>query len=113
MLDEFTLIRQIQEFFGLGAKPFFWVFNTLWGLGLASLLPAIIYWLGGRKIGFRAGLFDAITGPVIVYSKWLIAEPRPFYVSDAFTPLKVSTRKKVTDAEAEAIRLGLKKRLVT
>ncbi len=91
MLDEYVIIRQIQEFFGLGAKPFFWVFNTLWGLGLATLLPAIIFWLGGRKIGFRAGLFDAITGPITIYSKWLFAEPRPFYVSDAFTPLKVST----------------------
>ena len=91
MLDEYVLIRQIQEFFGLGAKPLFWFFNTLWGLGLATLLPAIIFWLGGRKVGFRAGLFDAIAGPVTIYSKWLIAEPRPFYVSDAFTPLKVST----------------------
>lgn len=91
MFDEYALIRQIQEFFGLGAKPFFWIFNTLWGLGLATYLPAMIFWLGCRKIGFRAGLFDAITGPIIVYSKWIIAEPRPFYVSDAFTPLKVST----------------------
>ena len=91
MPDEFALIRQVQEFFGLGAKPLFWTFNTLWGIGLASRLPAIIFWLGGRKIGFRAGLFAAITGPVTIYSKWLIAEPRPFYVSDAFTPLKVST----------------------
>jgi len=36
-------------------------------------------------------LFAAITGPITIYSKWLIAEPRPFYVSNAFTPLKVST----------------------
>ena len=91
MPDEYVLIRQVQEFFGLGAKPLFWFFNTLWGLDLASRLPAIIFWLGGRKIGFRAGLFAAITGPITIYSKWLIAEPRPFYVSDAFTPLKVST----------------------
>ena len=91
MPDEYVLIRQVQEFFGLGAKPLFWFFNTLWGLDLATLLPAIIFWLGGRKIGFRAGLFTAITGPITIYSKWLIAEPRPFYVSDAFTPLKVST----------------------
>ncbi|MEM7016298.1 MAG: phosphatase PAP2 family protein [Pseudomonadota bacterium] len=91
MFDEYVLIRQIQEFFGLGAKPLFWFFNTLWGLGLATFLPAIIFWLGGRKIGFRAGLFGAIAGPITIYSKWIIAEPRPFYVSDAFTPLKVST----------------------
>jgi len=91
MPDEFVLIDQIQEFFGLGAKPLFWFFNTLWGLDLATILPAIIFLLGGRKIGFRAGLFAAITGPITIYSKWLIAEPRPFYVSDAFTPLKVST----------------------
>ena len=91
MPDEYVLIRQVQEFFGLGAKPLFWFFNTLWGLDLATRLPAIIFWLGGRKIGFRAGLFAAITGPITIYSKWLIAEPRPFYVSDAFTPLKVST----------------------
>ncbi len=91
MPDEYVLIRQVQEFFGLGAKPLFWFFNTLWGLDLATRLPAIIFWLGGRKIGFRAGLFTAITGPITIYSKWLIAEPRPFYVSDAFTPLKVST----------------------
>lgn len=91
MSDEFVLIRQIQEFFGPDAKPLFWFFNTLWGLDLATRLPAVIFWLGGRKIGFRAGLFAAITGPVTIYSKWLIAEPRPFYVSDAFTPMKVST----------------------
>jgi len=91
MPDELVLIRQVQEFFGLGAKPLFWFFNTLWGLDLATRLPAIIFWLGGRKIGYRAGLFAAITGPITIYSKWLIAEPRPFYVSDAFTPLKVST----------------------
>jgi membrane-associated phospholipid phosphatase len=91
MPDEYVLIRQVQEFFGLGAKPLFWFFNTLWGLDLATRLPAIIFWLGGRKIGFRVGLFAAITGPITIYSKWLIAEPRPFYVSDAFTPLKVST----------------------
>jgi len=91
MSEEFVLIRQIQEFFGLGAKPVFWFCNTLWGLDIATLLPAIIFWLGGRKTGFRAGLFTAMTGPITIYSKWLIAEPRPFYVSDAFTPLKVST----------------------
>jgi membrane-associated phospholipid phosphatase len=91
MPDQYVLIRQVQEFFGLGAKPLFWFFNTLWGLDLATRLPAVIFWLGGRKIGFRAGLFAAITGPITIYSKWIIAEPRPFYVSDAFTPLKVST----------------------
>ena len=91
MPDEYALIRQIQDFFGPGAKPLFWFCNTLWGLDLATRLPAIIFWLGGRKIGYRAGLFAAITGPITIYSKWLIAEPRPFYVSDAFTPLKVST----------------------
>jgi membrane-associated phospholipid phosphatase len=91
MPDEYVLIRQVQEFFGLGAKPLFWFFNTLWGLDLATYLPAVIFWLGGRKIGFRAGLFAAITGPITIYSKWLFAEPRPFYVSDTFTPLKVST----------------------
>ena len=46
MLDEYALIRQLQESFGLGAKPFFWFFNTLWGLGLSQLLLAIIFWLG-------------------------------------------------------------------
>ncbi len=91
MFDEYVLIRQIQEFFGLGAKPFFWFFNMLWGQDLAGRLPAVIFWLGGRKIGYRAGFFAALSGPVIIYSKWVIAEPRPFYVSDAFTPLKVST----------------------
>jgi len=91
VLDEFALIRQVQEFFGPGAKPVFWFCNFLWGLDLATRLPVVIFWLGGRKIGFRAALFSAITGPITIYSKWLIAEPRPFYVSDAFTPLKVST----------------------
>lgn len=91
MTDEFALIRQVQEFFGPGAKPFFWFCNFLWGLDIAIRLPAIIFWLGGRKLGFRAALFAAMTGPVTMFSKWLIAEPRPFYVSDAFTPLKVST----------------------
>jgi len=91
MFDEFALIRKVQEFFGPGAKPFFWFCNFLWGLDIATRLPAILFWLGGRRIGFRAALFAAITGPVTIYSKWLIAEPRPFYVSDAFTPYKVST----------------------
>ena len=91
MPDEYVLIRQVQEFFGPGAKPVFWFCNFLWGLDLATRLPVVIFWLGGRKIGFRAALFAAITGPITIYSKWLIAEPRPFYVSDAFTPLKVST----------------------
>lgn len=91
MPDEFALIRQVQEFFGPGAKPLFWFFNLLWGLDLATRLPAVIFWLGGRKIGFRAGLFAAITGPITIYSKWIIAEPRPFYVSDSFEPYKVST----------------------
>ncbi|MBT8067816.1 MAG: phosphatase PAP2 family protein [Gammaproteobacteria bacterium] len=91
MPDEYLLIRQIQEFFGPGAKPVFWLCNFLWGLDLATRLPVVIFWLGGRKIGFRAALFAAIIGPITIYSKWLIAEPRPFYVSDAFTPLKVST----------------------
>ena len=91
MPDEYVLIRQVQEFFGPGAKPLFWFCNFLWGLDLATRLPVVIFWLGGRKIGFRAALFAAITGPITIYSKWLIAEPRPFYVSDAFTPLKVST----------------------
>lgn len=90
-MDEFILIRQVQEFFGPDAKPIFWFCNFLWGLDLATRLPVVIFWLGGRKIGFRAAIFAAITGPITIYSKWLIAEPRPFYVSDAFTPLKVST----------------------
>ena len=91
MPDEYDLIRQVQEFFGPGARPVFWFCNFLWGLDLATRLPAVIYWLGARRIGFRVALFAAITGPITIYSKWLIAEPRPFYVSDAFTPLKVST----------------------
>lgn len=89
--DEFVLIGQVQELFGPNAKPLFWFCNFLWGLDLATRLPVVIFWLGGRRIGFRAALFAAITGPITIYSKWLIAEPRPFYVSDAFTPLKVST----------------------
>ena len=103
MIDEYALIRQIQEFFGLGAKPFFWVFNTLWGLGLSTLLPAMIFWLGGREMGFRAGLFTDFSGVTNEYSKWLIAEPRPFYVSEAFTPLKVSTGFGMPSGNAQGI----------
>ncbi len=88
---EYDLIRHVQDFFGPGARPLFWFCNFLWGLDLATRLPAVIYWLGARRIGFRVALFAAITGPITIYSKWLIAEPRPFYVSDVFTPLKVST----------------------
>ncbi|MDJ0911832.1 MAG: phosphatase PAP2 family protein [Woeseiaceae bacterium] len=91
MTDEFLLIHHIQEFFGPNALPIFWFCNLLWGLDIATRLPAIIFWLGGRTLGFRAALFAAITGPITIYSKWLIQEPRPFYVSDAFAPLKVST----------------------
>lgn len=103
MWNEFELIRQIQELFGPGAKPVFWFCNLMWGLGLDTLLPAIIFWLGGRKIGYRVGLFTEISGITGGYTKYLIAEPRPFYVSDAFTPLKVSTGFGMPSGNAQGI----------
>lgn len=103
MLDEFVLIHQIQEFFGPGAKPVFRAFNTMWGLGLGQLLPAIIFWLGARKMGYRAGLFTDISGVSGEYAKWLVTEPRPFYVSDAFAPLKVSTGFGMPSGNAQGI----------
>ncbi len=103
MPDEYVLIRQIQEFFGEGAKPIFGFFNTLWGLGIAQILPAIIFWLGGRKIGYRAGLFTDISGSAGTYAKWIFTDPRPFYVSDAFTPFKVSTGFGMPSGNAQGI----------
>ncbi len=102
-MDEFILIHQIQEFFGPAAKPVFRAFNTMWGLGLGQLLPAIVFWLGARKMGYRAGLFTDISGVGGEYAKWLVAEPRPFYVSDAFTPLKVSTGFGMPSGNAQGI----------
>lgn len=103
MWNEFELIRQIQEFFGLGARPVFWFGNFLWGLGLDTLLPAMMFWLGSRKIGYRAGLFTEISGITGGYTKYLVCEPRPFYVSDAFAPLKVSTGFGMPSGNAQGI----------
>lgn len=64
--------------------------NTLWGLGAATLLPALVFWLGGSERGFRAAWITALSGCINGLLKWALALPRPFYVSDRFTPLKLT-----------------------
>lgn len=64
--------------------------NLLWGLGAATLLPALVFWLGGAERGFRAAWITAVSGCCNTLFKWVLAVPRPFLVSDAFTPLKLT-----------------------
>ena len=109
MPDQYAPIRRVQEFSGLGAKPIFWFFNTLWGVDLATRLPAIIFSLGNQKMKFWANLFAAIKRPFSVYSKWLIEEPCSFYMRDEFTPFKVSNGFRIPSNNA----LGITTSMVT
>jgi membrane-associated phospholipid phosphatase len=64
--------------------------NTIWGLGASLLLPALVFWLGGSERGFRAAWITALSGSFNTLFKWALAMPRPFYVTDRFTPLKLT-----------------------
>ncbi|MDH3255022.1 MAG: phosphatase PAP2 family protein [Acidobacteriota bacterium] len=64
--------------------------NRFWGLGASLLLPALVFWLGGCERGFRAAWITALSGSLNTLFKWALAMPRPFYVSDRFTPLKLT-----------------------
>ncbi len=64
--------------------------NRIWGLGVSLLLPALVFWLGGSERGFRAAWITALSGSVNTLLKWALAMPRPFYVTDRFTPLKLT-----------------------
>ena len=64
--------------------------NMFWGFGAAILLPALVFWLGGSERGFRAAWITALSGSINSLSKWALALPRPFYVTDRFTPLKLT-----------------------
>jgi membrane-associated phospholipid phosphatase len=66
------------------------VVNTIWGLGASLLVPALVFWLGGGERGFRAAWITALSGSVNALLKWGLAMPRPFYVTDRFTPLKLT-----------------------
>ncbi len=66
------------------------IVNTIWGLGASTLLPALVFWLGGSERGFRAAWITAVSGSVNTLLKWGLALPRPFYVTDRFTPLKLT-----------------------
>ncbi len=88
MAPEF-LIPQFQEWLQ-PLELLIKLINTLWGLGAATLLPAMVFWLGGTRRGFRAALITAVSGCVGTLLKWGLAMPRPFYVTDRFTPLKLT-----------------------
>jgi membrane-associated phospholipid phosphatase len=64
--------------------------NRAWGFGISLLLPALVFWLGGSERGFRAAWITALSGSVNTLLKWALAMPRPFYVTDRFTPLKLT-----------------------
>ncbi len=66
------------------------VVNLIWGFGISLLLPALVFWLGGSERGFRAAWITALSGSLNTLLKWALAMPRPFYVTDRFTPLKLT-----------------------
>lgn len=83
------LIPEFQAFWQPLA-PLLGLVNKIWGAGAAVLVPALVFWFGGSERGFRAALIMAVSGSLNSLLKWTLALPRPFYVTDHFTPLKLT-----------------------
>ncbi len=88
MAPEF-LIAEFQAFWRPLA-PLLRGVNLVWGLGAATLVPALVFWLGGAERGFRAAWITAVSGSLNSLLKWALAMPRPFFLTDRFTPLKLT-----------------------
>ena len=81
----------MQSRFGEGSRPFF-DFFSYWGGPTGWLLVAsLVFWLSGSKSGLRVGFCTYLATITNVMSKWLLAYPRPYYLTDEIQAMKASS----------------------
>lgn len=83
-------IQRMQEIFGRDGSVFFDFFSTWGGPTGWLLVVAIVFWFGGSKVGLRVGFSMCIAYVLNPLLKWSLAQPRPYYTSDAVQALKAS-----------------------
>jgi len=84
------MIETIQATFGPQSESVL-LFITNWGgpLGWFLLYP-ILFHLFGSRIGMRVALITLAAGITNTWAKWLIVQPRPYYLGTGVEALKIS-----------------------
>ena len=91
-MSQFTddVINWMQGTFGQSGNGFFDLFSTLGGPTGWLLVLAVVLRFGGSRMGHRVDFAMSIFDVMNPLLKWAIAQPRPYYESDAIQSLKAS-----------------------
>ncbi len=66
------------------------VASMLGGTPAWLLLIGLSFWWSGSRLGVRVALAVSASGVLNGLLKWLLVQPRPYFVSDRITPLEAS-----------------------
>lgn len=87
MNTDIDIIIWVQKLFGLESEPFFGFFTGIGTGEITVLVIALVFWLGGTTIGYRALILNTLGGYVNSFIKTLTVQPRPYYITDRYQAL--------------------------
>lgn len=91
-MSQFTVdvVNWMQGTFAEESGRFFDFFSTWGGPVGWPFVVSLVFWLGGSTLGLRVGFATSIASITNPPLKWVVAQPRPYYVTDAIEALRAS-----------------------